>query len=88
MSRLLWEALIAKQTTSIADGDKLLVRASSARSAARTCEHTLTAQCAALILRFSRYAFIQYDPRFTLDTAVGRPQRPAAAKPTMAKRKT
>ncbi len=26
---------------------------------------TLTAQCAGLILGFSRYAFIQYDPRFT-----------------------
>ena len=27
--------------------------------------HLLTAQCAALILGFSRYAFIQYYPRFT-----------------------
>lgn len=27
--------------------------------------HALTAQCAALILGFSRYAFIQYYPRFT-----------------------
>jgi hypothetical protein len=40
MSRLLWVRLIAEQTTSIADGDKLLVRASHAPNPPRALTST------------------------------------------------